>query len=316
MGWHLIQKCDSQTAPEHLMNQSNVSRWFHVITIRKKRSVSMPRLLVRNRLTRTIFVSTASVWCLLLLHGGAFSQSQAPPRFEVASVKPAEPDGRSGIGLYTYPGGRIRADNYTLLQLVLNAFAVQRFQVSGGPRWIDEDRFNIEAKPPASSESSKANPYSFKAPPNEEQRQMLQSLLADRFQLRWRVEKRDGPVYILKRGKNALKLQDSKNKSAYHWAGSNAGGAPNGDGLAGVNISMPEFTERLSGWLGRPVLDQTGLTGSYDFKYKFSDDSPDQRPDRVFVLTVSVQAIGLKLESARGPVETIVIGSAEKPSAN
>jgi uncharacterized protein (TIGR03435 family) len=262
-----------------------------------------------------IFVCTAAS-ALFLVDGRAFSQSQALPSFDVASVKPAGPDGPNDIGLYTYAGGRIVAHNYTLRQLIRNAFAVESFQISGGPGWIDEDRFNIEAKPPASSESSKANPYSFKAPPDEEQRQMLQSLLAERFQLRWHKENRDGPVYLLQRGKSALKLEDPKDKNAYHWAGSNAGGAPNSDGLAGINISMPELAERMSGWLGRPVLDQTGLTGSYDFKYRFSEDSPEQRPNLGFVLRSSLQAIGLELESGKGPVETIIIDSAEKPSAN
>ena len=63
--------------------------------------------------------------------------SQVLPSFEVVSVKPAGPDGPNDIGLYTYPGGRIRANNYTLLSLILNAFDLQYFQVSGGPRWMD-----------------------------------------------------------------------------------------------------------------------------------------------------------------------------------
>ena len=264
---------------------------------------------------RAVFV-VAAVCGLLLLNGQAFSQSQAPPSFEVASVKAADMNGPGGIGLSTYPGGRIRASKCTLLMLVLDAFGVQYFQVSGGPRWMNEDRFDIEAKPPAFSESSKANPYSPKAPPNEEQRQMLQSLLADRFQLRWHREAKDGPVYLLQRGKNALRLEEPKDKNAYHWAGGNTGGSIIGDGLVGTNISMPELAWRLSGWLQRPVLDQTGLTGSYDFKYQFSEDSPDERGDPVFVLMASVQAIGLKLEAGRGPVETIVMDKAEKPSAN
>jgi len=264
---------------------------------------------------RTIFVFVG-ICGLFLVNGKAFSQSQAPPSFEVASVKTADLNGPGGIGLSTYPGGRIRASKCTLLMLVLDAFGVQYFQVSGGPRWMNEDRFDIEAKPPASSESTKANPYSPKAPPNEEQRQMLQSLLADRFQLRWHREAKDGPVYLLQRGKNALRLEEPKDKNAYHWAGGNTGGSIIGDGLAGTNISMPELAWRLSGWLQRPVLDQTGLTGSYDFKYQFSEDSPDERGDPVFVLMASVQAIGLKLEAGRGPVETIVMDKAEKPSAN
>jgi uncharacterized protein (TIGR03435 family) len=70
--------------------------------------------------------------------------------------------------------------------LIEEALDVQSFQVSGGPHWIQVDRYDIAAKPPASSKSSKANPPYPKAPPNAEQRQMLATLLADRFQLKFR----------------------------------------------------------------------------------------------------------------------------------
>ena len=66
--------------------------------------------------------------------------------------------------------------------------------------------------------------------------------------------------------------------------------------------------------LDRPVLDQTGLKGSYDFKFEYAPDDP--RPDIISSIFASVQGIGLKLEAAKGPVETIVIDHAEKPSAN
>jgi uncharacterized protein (TIGR03435 family) len=247
---------------------------------------------------------------------GAGAQAAASlPSFEVASVKPASPKG-SIIGLHTYPGGRITATQYTLFLLILDAFDIEGFQVAGAPGWATEDRYDIEAMPPASSQSSKANPPYPKAPPNEEQRQMLQSLIADRFQLRFHREKRDGPVYLLVRGKNELKLQEPKNKGAYPWAGSNAGGAINGDGLAGANITMSELAARLSDRLRRPVLDQTGLKGSYDFKYQYLDPFEEERPDVIYTILKSVQEIGLKLDPGRGPVETIVIDHVEKPSAN
>ena len=73
---------------------------------------------------------------------------------------------------------------------------------------------------------------------------------------------------------------------------------------------------RLSPYLGRPVLDQTGLEGSFDFKFEYPLPSDDQRPDVVASIITSIQGIGLKLQAAKGPVETIVIDQAEKPSAN
>ena len=127
------------------------------------------------------------------------------PAFEVASVKPWA--SREVNGMYTYPGGRIECHGCTLQYLMMNAFNIQPFQLSGGPAWIDNERYEIQAKPPASSKSSQSTPPYAKAPPNEEQRQMLQSLLMDRFQLRDHRETREGPVYLLLKGKGALKMK-------------------------------------------------------------------------------------------------------------
>jgi uncharacterized protein (TIGR03435 family) len=237
----------------------------------------------------------------------------SPPAFEVASVKPTSPQQRI-IGMFTWPGGRITVTLYTLRMLIQDAFEVQEFQIAGGPRWINEDRYDIEARPPASSKSSKANPPYPKAPPNGEQRQMLQTLLVDRFQLKYHIATKEGSVYLLVRGKNDLKLKDAKNKDEFPWAGSAPGGAPFANGIVGENISMAQLVKRLSGFLNRPVLDRTGIEGSFDFKSEYASDDPNS--DVTASILTSIQALGLKLESAKGPVETIVIDHAEKPSAN
>jgi uncharacterized protein (TIGR03435 family) len=237
-----------------------------------------------------------------------FSQTLAtPPAFEVASVKPSNPQARIPAGMFTYPGGRVVANLCTLEYLIEQAFDVPSFQITGGPGWIKNDRFDIEAKPPASSLSSKANPFNFKLPPNDEQRQMLQTLLADRFQLKFHRENREGLVYALTKSNKALKLQDSKNKEEYPWAGI-------GPGLVGTNISMPQFAKRLAAVFGHPVLDQTGLTGSFDFRFEYHSDDP--HPDPISSVITSIQGLGLKLEVSKGPVETIVIDHAEKPAEN
>jgi uncharacterized protein (TIGR03435 family) len=246
-----------------------------------------------------------------------FSQTLTnPPAFEVASVKPWDPPGGRGEinGFYTYPGGRIVCNGCTLEYLIMEAFDVQSFQIAAGPGWMKIDRFAIEARPPASSKSSKSSPALAKLPPNDEQRQMVQTLLADRFQLKFRHETKEGSVYALSKGSKALKLQAPKDQNAYPWAGGLGGGLPSGDGLAGTNISMPQLAKRMSDWLGRPVLDETGLTGSFDFKFEYPSDDP--HPDVISSIITSFQGLGLKLESSKGPVETIVIDHAEKPSEN
>ena len=244
----------------------------------------------------------------------AFAQSTGPA-FEVISVKPSGAGPHpNGIGLFTYPGGRILASLCPLQYLIEEAFRLQPFQISGGPRWIQEDRFDVEAKPPASSKSSQSNPRSPKLPPNEEQRQMLQALLIDRFQLHVHREIREGPVYFLVKTNKELKLQATTDKDQYPWVGSVAGGGISGDGIAGTNATMALMAERLGPYLGRPVIDQTALDGPFDFK--FASHSDDPHPEIISAILSSVQALGLKLETGKGPIETLVIERVEKPAAN
>jgi uncharacterized protein (TIGR03435 family) len=258
-----------------------------------------------------------AVYPFVICAAASFSRAQQPygsatPEFEVASVKPATT--REIGGVYTYPGGRVGFRGCTFQYLIEQAFNIQSFQVSGGPAWIEVERFDIDAKPPASSKSSQSMPPYSKAPPNDEQRQMLQSLLVERFQLKYHRETREGPVYLLVKGNKASKLVDSKDKDAYPWAGGIRGGMIVGDGLAGTNESMADLAKRLSRYLGRPVLDRTGLSGSFDFRSEYSSD--DARPDVITMILACVQDIGLKLEASKGPVDVTVIEHAEKPSAN
>jgi uncharacterized protein (TIGR03435 family) len=111
-----------------------------------------------------------------------------------------------------------------------------------------------------------------------------------------------------------LKLNEPKEKDAYPWSGSLRGGAPFSGGMSGINENMPDLARRLSRYLGRPVLDHTGLTGSYDFRTEYRPEG--ERPDVVSMIFTSLQELGLKLEASKGPIEAIVIEHAEKPSAN
>ena len=123
------------------------------------------------------------------------------------------------------------------------------------------------------------------------------------------------------KGNKDFRLREPKNKDDDPWAGGLESGPIVGDGIAGTNVSMALLATRLAEYVGRPVIDGTGLEGSFDFKYEFSDfkrepSADDTRPDIVASIFASIQGIGLKLEKATGPVETIVIDHAEKPSAN
>src|SRR5580698_6323348 len=144
-------------------------------------------------------------------------------RFEVASVKPTS--SREMGGAYTYPGGRVGFRGCTFLYLVQLAFDLQEFEIAGQADWMKTDRFDIDATVPPASKSRSANPPTPKSPMNGEQRRMLQSLLAERFDVRYRQDTTEGPVYLLTRNGKALKMADAKDKNAFQWSGSLAGGA-------------------------------------------------------------------------------------------
>lgn len=242
------------------------------------------------------------------------------PEFEVASVRPSGPGLREVNGFYTYPGGRIVGHGCTVEYLVMIAYNVQRFQIAGGPGWSkisNEERFELEAKPPESSRSAHWETSSPKNYPGEEERGMLQSLLAERFKLEVHREVRQGPVYVLKLGaeRTKLKLSPSKDKAEFPWAGGTEG-LPGGDGLRGMNISMPEFAVRLSSWLERHVIDETGLQGSFDFEFHSGERDAASNADVNSSILMSLKGIGLKLSPAKGPVETIVIDHVERPTEN
>jgi uncharacterized protein (TIGR03435 family) len=180
------------------------------------------------------------------------------------------------------------------------------FKFSGGQDWVYAEGFDIEAKPAAASKSGSSTGGG--ALLNEEQRQMLLALLAERFQLKYHRETRQGLVYFLVRTSKNLKLEEAKNRDVLPWI------LGPETGIAGGNVSMPLFVRRLSRWLDRPVVDRTGLDGSYDFKFEY--DSADPGRDLVASIVVSIQGLGLKLEPGKGPAETIVVDRVERLSGN
>jgi hypothetical protein len=161
----------------------------------KKRMVRIMTQSVANKLSFSRKLLLAGVGIAAVAGPVAFGLMNAPqisaqspptangalPSFEVASVKPYDINSGSHMGIYTYPGGRVVAGYCTVKMLMECAFDVQPFQVSGGPEWINHIKYDINAIPPSSSPASKLNPPNPKVQPNEEQRQMLQSLLMDRF---------------------------------------------------------------------------------------------------------------------------------------
>jgi uncharacterized protein (TIGR03435 family) len=260
------------------------------------------------------------------------------PKFDVASVKPAVPQ---GLMLVRPLPGRLTA-NATLQMLMQNAYAAQAFQITGGPDWINADRFEIDAN--ADGNATRDQIFL-----------MLQSLLEERFQLTFHRETRELPVYALVAAKSGLKLPSSREGTCVastpdtppDWAGGimappQAGqppltrcGAvrvmlePTGARALGGKVPMAEFARTLSMVTDRTVIDRTGFGGLFDVQMTFlPDDStpamPPPPPDVAAalesrtpsILSALQEQLGLKLESTRGPVEVIVIDHAERPSGN
>jgi len=239
----------------------------------------------------------------ILVVSAAFGQtSPAPPAFEVASVKPASPDEHI-VDFRAYPGGRLQVTNQTLNVILRQAYGVEHYQITGGPAWLDTDRFDIEAK--AEGEPTKAQMMA-----------MLRTLLVDRFQLKVRRESKEGNVYALVVAKGGPKLQPPTGDRTY--VGLYRNDPPTETGvhysLAGKKATLALIAQHLAQEVGRPVLDRTGIQGEFDFKVDYAiDDNPESGPS---IFAAIQQQLGLRLEATKGPVETLVIERAERPSGN
>ncbi len=227
--------------------------------------------------------------------------AQTPPRtFDVASVKPAA--GRS-VDFRVLPGGRLHVTCVTLTVILQQAYGVERYQIAGGPSWLDTDSYDIEAR--AEGEPTK-----------EQMLSMLQALLADRFSLKVHRESKEGNVYALTVAKGGHKLTppngDDRRIGLYRNEPPTEPGVHYS--LAGKRATLAMIANRLSQVLRRPVIDRTGIEGEFGFKVDYAiDDNPDSGSP---LLVAVQQQLGLKLEAAKGPVEMLVVDRAERPSAN
>jgi uncharacterized protein (TIGR03435 family) len=214
-----------------------------------------------------------------------------------------------GIGLYSYPGGRIHATSYRLRYLIHDAYDVELYQIVGGPHWLDEDRFDIEAKPPASSDAARWVPASIKTPPNSEMRRMLQTLLAERFHLAVHRETRKEQLYVLTTAKGGPKLKPPASTTAEPFV------AFLPHGFRGENATIDQLADRLARNLHRPVLNRTGIEGHFDF---LIDCPPDNAgtDENVLLLSALQDQVGLKLQTQPGSIDVIVVDHAEKPAPN
>jgi uncharacterized protein (TIGR03435 family) len=297
------------------------------------------RLLGQSRpVSRTLPGPAGLVGAILLAVTACvmFGQSADSPRFDVASVK-LDTSALPRHIVRPLPGG-LHTENAFVRMLMQNAYALQSFQIVGGPDWIDSDGYNIEAK--ADAKASQRQVFL-----------MLQSLLEDRFKLKVHRETRDLPAYALTAAKGGLKLPAPKEGGCVSLtpdaSTSYAGGRmpppgegrpplapcgsvrvillPSGARMQGGKIPMAEFIRMLSGVLGSPVIDKTGFTDLFDVRLDFLPDettaalpAPPSPPDNPnpSILAALQEQLGLRLESTKGPVEVLVIDRVERPTEN
>lgn len=267
------------------------------------------------------------------------AQTSPPrPNFDVASIKPALRGEMSPSNpMYLRPGnvpGSLETRNAFLMFLISNAYGVKMDQIYNGPSWIRSDGYDITAKTdltPAEAQKIGTSLDTRTADMNLR----LQSLLEDRFRLKVHRETRQLPVFILTVAKGGLKVQpaDCVPRGAYHVP---EPGQPSprfcgtysllrsgvGWKLTGLGITMKDLVNALSFREIPTLTEQTGYTESFNAVLEWTPDSAASPPvplpaDAAPSLSTALQEqLGMKLESAKGPIEVLVIDYVERPSEN
>jgi uncharacterized protein (TIGR03435 family) len=262
------------------------------------------------------------VWIALAVSGVANSMlvGQAPtspaqtlPSFEVASIRPSKSGGGYSHSSVDTDGGviNLRFINTTLLYCVQLAFNVRKYQVVG-PSWISSDRYDILAKGPNA--------------PNVDGtwRLMLQSLLANRFALKYHHETEKLPIYVLTVAKGGPKLRPPQTSNSPLGTMRKRGV----ESFTSPNITMRQFAAQITKEVGRPVVDGTDLSGHFTVELFFAPfnvaTSIPDRPGRTAdlsaagpsIFTALQEQLGLKLKPEKGPVEVVAIDHISQPSQN
>ncbi len=224
----------------------------------------------------------------------AFSILVCAASFDVASVKPANPNA-VGSNSDSDPG-RVTMQNVTLKRCIMRAYEVPDIQITGGPKWLDESRYDIEARAGYAAQYAELN-------------QMLQTLLAERFHLKLHHETRSLQGYAIVVAKDGLKMTPS--------APGTRGHTNDGPGsVVSANTSISRLALKLSVLLKVPVVDETGVNGSFDFALRWIPDEAADPTAGPSLFTAIHEQLGLRLEGRKVPVDMLVVDSAEAPSAN
>ena len=252
---------------------------------------------------------------LRVLSAQPSTQDAKNPKYELATVKPTPPGVRGGQSRPEPGGLRYRGTNLPLRYYIASAYQIKPDQLTDEPGWVDTEGFDIEAQA--------AKPSNL-----EEHHLMMRSLLAERFHLQIHFATKEMPVYVLTVDNNGakMKLHDSEN-SGDPWIEQSAD-APLHMKWKATSSPMQLLAYRLGMVMDRPVIDQTGLKGDYDFLLTYTMEPPPGFPADAKVNGQPIdlsgptifqalpQQLGLRLEARKGPVQILEVEHVEEPSGN
>jgi uncharacterized protein (TIGR03435 family) len=290
-----------------------------------------------------IFGSMGSSLCRAQSPTQDKSADKSTLQYDVASIKRFIPGGPlilNGFHPFVETPDGLVVRTATVKMLILRAYGVDAYQMTGGPDWLNSERYDIDAK----FDGATADDLQ-KLSPNDRilaRQRMLQTILSERFNLTIHRDTKELQVYSLVVAKNGPKVKEvklddvdpsePKTGPAPGSAQMTSGGG--GGQMRGFASSLANLTSMLTNYLRRPVIDRTGLTGIYDYTLRWtSDDGQSQSSSSIqggsptglpstdpsggaALLTAIQEQLGLKLESAKSPIELIVIDHVERPSGN
>jgi uncharacterized protein (TIGR03435 family) len=229
--------------------------------------------------------------------------ARAGPSIEVAVIKPHDPN--SYHNCFSFRGDRLSLDDQTVSRLIAFAWAINQNQIVDAPNWIRDERFDMDGETSATAD-----------PTVPEQQQLIRKLLADRFGLKFHREKRDLAVYALVVAKGGPKLAPAGHPDAQPGQHNEGHGTQTTRSFTSAAIS--DFVLTMQFFLDRPLVDQTGLTGRYDFNltYTYADASnsdPDAPPP---LFTALQEQLGLKFQPTKAATDVLVVDHVDGPSAN
>jgi uncharacterized protein (TIGR03435 family) len=270
-------------------------------------------------------IAAAALLCIAIT--SAFGQQASPapapapcatgarPSFDVVSVKQSQTDSHSSSMRGT-PDGVIVTSS--LRRMILSAFKLHDFQLSGGPDWVATSTWVLTAKDDTPDADASTLSLQQRQVQFDKRMQQLQSALMDRFQLKCHIASKDMPIYELVQVKGGAKLKPTtaeRNKQ-----GNTSINGRNGQAHAvATGITSDRIAEILGNETDRLVINKTVLTGSYDLTLDWAPNEgvpATDAPSAPSLFTAVEEQLGLKLVPAKGPVPVLIIDAVEKPGEN